>query len=125
MLTNFYDDLNKARAAERLTLDTLAALTTNYAFEMVADQREYFYKGDILATDCRTGKQYFIEVKDDSRIAETRNILCEYEVYFKDGGYTRKGNMYCESDVFAIVSKAEQKIYLIDFKTLQANYKRG
>lgn len=86
MLTNFYSDLNKARAAERLTLNTLAALTKDFVFEFVGDQREYFYKGDILATDCRTGKQYFIEVKDDSRIHETRNILCEYEVYYKLDG---------------------------------------
>ena len=124
MVFNFYDDLNNARAAENIVKNTFAALSSNYTFENVADQREYFYKGDIRAT-AADGRQIYIEVKDDSRIADTGNVLCEYEVYYKDYGHFGKGNMQSDYDIYCVVSQAERKIYVIDFSILQANYKKG
>lgn len=124
MVFNFFDDLNKARAAENIVKDTFAALSSNYTFENVANQREYFYRGDIKAT-AADGREIFIEVKDDSRIADTGNVLCEYAVYYKEGGYFGKGNMESNYDIYCVVSQSERKIYVIDFDVLQANYKRG
>lgn len=124
MLNEFWGDLAKAQITEQKVLYTLVSLGTNYKFEWVGDQREYFHKGDIKAT-APDGKEIFIDVKDDSRIHETKNILCEEENYFKDGDYYSKGNMYSLYDVLAVVSQKEQKIYFIDFHTLQQNYKKG
>lgn len=124
MLTNFWKDLEAAKPAERLVLNTLASLTTDYTFTDVSDIKEYRYRGDILATDA-FGNQICIEVKDDSRIAETGNVLCEYQNYIKDGGYFIKGNMCSNYDYYCIVSQQQRKIYVIDFSILKANYTKG
>lgn len=84
-------------------LDTFSAATKKYTFEDVSNNREYFYKGDIKATSS-TGKEIFIEVKDDSRIAESKNVLCEYEVYYKESNYYGKGNMKSNYDIYCVVS---------------------
>ena len=92
MLKEFYNDKEKAREAELLVRDILAALTTDYTFVAIGDVREYRYKGDIKAID-KNGKEIFLEVKDDSRIADTGNVLCEEENYIKESDYYIKGNM--------------------------------
>ena len=33
--------------------------------------------------------------------------------------------MSCNSDVYAIVSEPERKVYFIDFKWLRENYRKG
>lgn len=124
MLRDFIKDLQAAKPAEDLVLKTLSNLTTNYTFTNVSNQREYFYKGDILAT-AANGEQYFLEVKNDSRIADTGNVLCEYQNYIKDSDYYIKGNMFSDYDFYCIVSQQLRKIYIIDFSILQANYTRG
>ena len=40
-------------------------------------------KGDIVAVDKATGEKIFIEVKGDTRIGETGNVLLEDEVYYR------------------------------------------
>lgn len=124
MIKDFWKDLELAKPAEQLVLNTLASLTTDYTFTDVSNERKYFYKGDIKATGA-DGKEIFIEVKNDSRIADTGNVLCEYENYIKDGGYFIKGNMQSDYDVYCVVSQQARKIYVIDFEILQANYTRG
>lgn len=124
MVSNFFIDLNEARAAERIVKDTFASLASGYTFENVANQREYFYRGDIKAT-AADGREIFIEVKDDSRIADTGNVLCEYEVYYKENGCFGKGNMKSNYDIYCVVSQSERKIYVIDFAILKANYTKG
>lgn len=124
MVFNFFNDLNKARVAEGIVKDTFTALTDKYTFENVANDRQYFYKGDIKAT-AADGREIFIEVKDDSRIGDTHNVLCEYEVYYKNNGTFGKGNMKSDYDIYCVVSQTEQKIYVIDFPTLQQNYTKG
>lgn len=123
MLSSFYSDLNAARDAEILVLELLVGATDAYTFEWVGDKREYFHKGDIKAIDRNSGKEFFIEVKDDSRIADTRNILCEESVDYYD--YEVKGNIYNDYDFYTVVSKQERAIYILDGKVLKANYKRG
>lgn len=124
MIKDFFKDLQAAKPAEQLVLNTLANLATGVTFEDVSNVKEYYYKGDILATTAN-GKQYFLEVKNDSRIADTGNVLCEYQNFIKDGGYYIKGNMYGNCDYFCIVSQQQRKIYIIDFSILQANYTKG
>lgn len=124
MLEQFYKDLEVGKRAEDVVLSTFAALSSDYAFEDVSGIREYFYKGDIKATD-KFGREIFIEVKNDSRIHKTRNVLCEEEVYYKYYGYCGKGNMSAGYDIYCVVSEPERKIYVMDFEILKKNYKRG
>lgn len=125
MLDNFERDLKKGKRAEEIVKNTLSALTDDFTFEDVSNNRLFYYSGDIKAVDKRSGKEYFIEVKNDSRIADTGNILCEEEVYYKRYDYFGRGNMDGNSDIFAIVSESEERIYVIDFKILQKNYHLG
>lgn len=124
MVTDFYKDLNNARKAEALVALIFSMCTNKYKFDNVGDIREYFYKGDIKAT-AADGREIFIEVKDDSRIADTHNVLCEYGNYYKESRTYGKGNMQAEYDIYCINSKSERRIYVIDFAILKANYKLG
>ena len=124
MVTTFYRDLRAARAAETLVRDVLASHTSGIKYELVGDEREYFHKGDIKATNA-DGSVFFIEVKDDSRIWETRNVLCEDAVFYEERQNMEPGNMHSDYEVYCVVSQHERKLYFIDFKKLQANYKKG
>lgn len=124
MLYKFYDDLTKAKKAEQLVREVFTALTDKYTFDDVSEVRECRYKGDIKAT-AADGKEIYIEVKDDSRIADTGNVLCEYKNYIKDTEQFIKGNMLSDYDIYTIVSQAERKIYVIDFDVLKRIYKKG
>lgn len=124
MVQGFYEGLAQAREAELLVAEVFSSLTKDYKFENVGDVREYFYKGDIKAT-AADGREIFIEVKDDSVIHKTHNVLCEEEVYYKDTDYYGKGNMFSEYNIYTVVSKAERKIYVIDFEVLKSIYHKG
>ena len=123
MLKEFWGDLAKAQVVEKQVLNTLSSLGTKYKFELVSDQPQYYHKGDIKAI-APDGKEIFIDVKNDSRIHDTRNVLCEEENFFKEGGYYSKGNMYSSYDILAVVSQEEQKIYFIDFPLLKTFYNK-
>lgn len=124
MVNNFYSDLAQAKEAEDIVLNTFSTMSDKYDFVPVGDNPAYYYKGDILAIS-EDGREIGIEVKDDSRIAETMNVLCEEEVYYKSCDYYGKGNMQSDYDIYCIVSKQEKKIYIIDFSILKANYRMG
>ena len=125
MKEQFLKDLIAAKGAEQITLEVLRGLTNDYAFEDVSNVCSLFKRGDIKVIDKTTGKEFYIDVKDDSRIADTGNVLCEELVYYKTSGYEANGFMYSDYDILAIVSKSERKIYIIDFKILQKNYRKG
>lgn len=123
MLTDFKRDLAEAKKAEEIALVTISALTDRYTLEDVSNQREFYYKGDIKAISKEVGVEFYIEVKDDSRIADTGRVLCEEEVYIKDTDRYIKGNMYCNTDIYCIVSQKERKIYILNFQKLKEIYK--
>lgn len=124
MVDNFYTDLRKAKRAEELVREAFSYLTDKYTFEDVADQKEYYHKGDILAIEKESGRRIFIEVKDDSRIAQTHNVLCEDEVDYYGKG-RKIGNMHSDYDIYCVVSQAERRIYVMDFSIIKQNYKKG
>ena len=124
MIGQFNKDLEIGKRAEQIVLDTFRALSNDYTFENVSDKQEYFYKGDIKAID-KFGREIFIEVKNDSRIHKTNNVLCEEEVYYKYHDYCGKGNMQAHYDVYCVVSELDRKIYIIDFDVLSKNYRKG
>jgi hypothetical protein len=65
------------------------------------------------------GKEIMIEVKDDSKIAETQNVLCEEEVYYDNIQDFVKGNFHSDYEIYCVVSKAERKVYVMDFSILK------
>ena len=124
MVKDFWSDLAQARKSEELVREVFASLTDEYTFIDVGSDRQYFKKGDIKAIR-KDGKEVFIEVKCDSRIADTQNLLCEEENYYYDTGEWIKGNFYSDYEIYCVVSKAERKIYVMDFSKLKAHYKSG
>lgn len=124
MVANFYRDLEKAQKAEILVRDVFAGLTADYTFTAVGDERKYYHKGDILAVGA-DGQEHFIEVKDDSCIGRTQNVLCEEEVFYNSIGDFVKGNMYSDYEIYCVVSQDTRKIYVIDFKVLKRIYHKG
>lgn len=123
MLKDFKRDFEVGKAAERIVLDTFASLTTDYTFVDVSNDSSCYYKGDIKAV-AADGTELYIEVKNDSRIADTGRVLCEEEVYMKNSDYFSKGNMSCNCDYYCIVSESEKRIYVLDFKVLKSIYKK-
>lgn len=123
MVKNFEKDLAAAKEAEYLVEKYFRLLGSDtYEFRNVSEDSDYYYIGDLLAFDA-DGRRLGIEVKDDSRIAETGNVLCEERVYYIHGDYEGKGNMQSNYDIYCIVSKSEKKIYIIDFKKLKKIYR--
>ena len=108
MVKNFFSDLENSKQAERVARECLSALTSDYTFTDVSNIRDYFYKGDIMAVGA-DGSRTFIEVKQDSRIHETGNVLCEEKILFFDTGM-KKGNMQSNYDVYCVVSIAARKM---------------
>ena len=124
MLENFDRDLSKGKRAEYIVKEVFTALTDKYTFTDVSDNPAYYNKGDILAT-ATDGKQIFIEVKNDEVIHKTENVLCEEEVFYKKYQYSKQGFMYSDYEIYCIVSEAERKIYVLDFKVLKEHYRKG
>lgn len=125
MLENFTRDLGIGRRAELTALEVFRQITDEFTFEDVANQKEYYHIGDIKATEKATGDSFFLEIKNDSRIAQTHNVLCEDSVYYYKDRVRKRGNMYNEGTrYYCIVSESERKIYMIDFFILQNIYKK-
>lgn len=118
MLFNFNRDLQIGLSGEQTVKEVLESLTDDYVFTASDNQ----HRGDIIATNTTTGQKHYIEVKTDSRIGDTGNILCEESVYYYDNGEVAEGFMYRDYEIYCILSKSERKIYVIDFKILHQNY---
>lgn len=91
----------------------LSTKTDKYNFYNVSNIPSYYTKGDILAVGDE--EVFCIEVKNDSRIGKTQNVLCEDEVYIKDLDYYEPGNMSCDCDIYCVVAEDTREIYIIDF----------
>lgn len=115
MVTQFNEDLKKGRAAEIIVYNYLKKNFPKCIIENVSDIPYFYYLGDIRLITTE-GEKLHIEVKNDSRIADTHNILCEIAVEYEY--HTGAGNMDCGCDIYAIVSEKENKIYFLDFKKL-------
>ena len=116
MIRNFDKDRQAAREAEKIVFSQLSSLLEGYTVKDLTDKSEYYLKGDLVAV-AANGDYIFIEVKDDKCIADTRNILVEKEVYYHSSGITQKYNS--TADVYAVVSRSENKIYFLDHYKLK------
>ena len=124
-MSEFRRDAAAAKPAELLVMNVMAAKATNWSFQHVGEDRLYYHIGDIKATNKTTGEIVYLEVKNDSRIAATGNVLCEEENYFFDSRCYTKGNMYSNYQYYCVLSQDDRKIYIIDFDKLRRIYKQG
>ena len=122
-MSQFREDLEAAKPAERLVLQLLQSNNPRYTFVDVSDDCSYYHKGDIKAISKEYPVELFIEVKNDSRIADTKRVLCEEEVLIYETGEQRIGNMYNDCDFYCVVSESERCVYVFNFKKLQEIYK--
>lgn len=121
---DFWKDLEKAKKVEKLALGVFQSQSKQYQLIDVSDIKEYYHKGDLKAI-APDGKEYILEIKADSRIHETGNVLCEEQVLFYDTGKISKGNMYSDYQYYCVVSEAARKIAVIDFQVMRAHYKNN
>ena len=121
----FYKDLEFGQRAEAIVFSYFSAIDDKHTYELVSLKPAYYNMGDIRAIDKETGEEIFIEVKNDSWIHQTRNVVCEEEVYFKKHGHINEGNMYHNNDIYVVVSQEEKKIYVIDMRVLKKIYRNG
>lgn len=120
----FLNDAAAAKPAEKLVAAIMSSLASSWNFEVIDGEDENQHKGDIRVIDPITGFSLFLEVKNDSRIAETDNVLCEYLKFFYDKGY-KPGNMTYDYEYYCVLSQESRRIYVIDFSILKPIYKSG
>lgn len=124
MVSTFYEDLRKAREAEEIVRNELAHRMPDYKFELIGHIPLYYGRGDIRVVT-PSGEEHFIEVKDDSWISQTSNVLCEEEVLYYYDGSIVPGNMYSDYEIYCVVDRRGGYIFVIDFETLKRHYKEG
>lgn len=120
MLSNFKEDLANAKTAEKIVQSVIAS--EGYKVLDISDDPKCYHKGD-LKISLPSGDRY-VEVKADSRISDTKNILLEDEVYYKESGRLVPGNIHGEYDIYAVVSEKTNTIYFFDFDKLKEIGKR-
>ena len=121
MSYEFWKDLAEAKKVEKTALEVFQSRTADYTIVDVSDNKEYYHKGDLKAI-AADGREIMLEIKADSRIHETGNVLCEERVLFYNTGKYVQGNMYSDYEYYCVVSEPARKIAVIDFKVLRAHY---
>lgn len=126
MVENFKRDVKRAKIAEINVLELFNQLNIfeDYEFKNVTDVKECWHKGDIEVTDFY-GNTLYVDVKDDSCIGKTQNVLCEERVYYYSNNKVARGFMYSDYDWLAVYSKDKKEVYLLDFNILKQIYKLG
>lgn len=117
----FYKDLEQGKRGEAIVAQYLK--TANIQVQDLSNDPQYYHKGDLLIT-LPTGEQRMVEVKNDTVIGTTGRILCEEEVFYKEGGYFKIGFMYNDYDIYVVVSEDTRQLYFLDFAKLKAIYKK-
>ena len=113
----------EGKQAEQIVKDYLTG--RGYTVQDVSEERDN-YQNDvdfIVQKDGRTSK---IEVKLDTRLAETQNIAFEDVFYLKDKETgqieTREGYYhYSQCDFMIFVSPADKSLYMVHFRKLKEN----
>lgn len=124
MFTDFLRDLQKAQTGENIVCDVLSKLLgeDDYTINNVALDEQFYYKGDIAVTDS-WGDTVYIDVKDDSCICNTGNILAEHRVWIRGKGWVDGFMQKAQYDYVAYLSQPDKKIYILDFALWKKYYK--
>jgi hypothetical protein len=124
MVKGFYEDLKKAKKGEQIVLEVLRNANTEYDFDDVSNDKEYWHRGDIECWDDTWLCSYYIDVKDDGCVSSTGNILAEHRVWYKGSGWKEGFMQSATYDYVAYLSQPDNKIYLLDFEAWKKQYKK-
>ena len=122
-MSQFQIDLNEAARVERLACEVFQSLTNEYTIENVRNNPWYYTKGDLIAR-AADGREYFLEIKGDTRIGQTGNVFCEEMNYWRWQGEYTDGNMYSDYQYYCVVCEEKRVIYVMDFKIIQKHYNK-
>ena len=121
----FNKDLAFGKKAEEIVFNYFSSIDDKHTYIDVSDKSFYYHLGDIIAVDRETKEQILIEVKNDSCIHRTGNVVCEEWVHYKSTGQTKNGNIHNNNDIYIVVSQEQRKIYVMDMKVLKRIYLNG
>lgn len=123
MVKGFYSDLAKAKKGEDIVRQVLQGCQDKYSITDVSEIKEMWHRGDIEIHDVEENISYYLDVKDDSRIAQTGNLLAEHRVYYvKDNKWTEGFMQRATYDYVGYLSQQNKIIYILDFKLWQKYY---
>lgn len=111
----------EGKQAEQLVKDFL--LNRGYTVQDVSEEQDN-YQNDVDFVVQKDGRTIKIEVKLDTRLAETQNIAFEDVFYLKDKETgqteTREGYYhYSQCDFLIFVSPADRNLYMVHFAKLK------
>ena len=116
----FIQDYEFGKIGEQITAKIFNLMGgKTYSFTMVGHLYEYRHIGDIICRNKLTNKETIIEVKNDTRIGTTGNVLCEIDNYYFDSGEHRKGNIYNPSDIYVVVSRDTHTLFVFNQEKLR------
>ena len=120
---DFFEDVARAKTAEAIVLNALEA-NKKAGTEIidVSENPEYYDRGDILIR-MSSGKEVFVDVKDDTCVGRTGNVFVE-ECAVYESGYVGEGWIHSDYDFIAICSRDTCTIYIIDFAKLKRLYRQ-
>lgn len=122
MVKNFYSDLAKAKLGENIVRQVLQGCQDEYEIYDVSEDKEYWHKGDIEIYDVEEHISYYLDVKDDSRIHQTGNLLAEHRVWYAKGGWCEGFMQNSDYDYIGYLSQPDKMIYILDFRMWQKYY---
>lgn len=122
MVKNFYTDLANAKKGEDIVRQVLQGCQDRYEIIDVSDDKDYWHKGDIEIRDTEECFSYYLDVKDDSRVAQTQNLLAEHRVWYAKGGWAEGFMQNSDYDYIGYLSQQDKMIYILDFKLWQKYY---
>ena len=111
----FKDDNEIGKRGEKIFSKYLDNLGLEH--EDVSDVKEYQKQDIDFVVRAKTGQTWTVEVKNDTRIAQTGNIFFETisNVHYSSNGCFNKTN----ADAMVIVSESEKKLYIVTTKNLK------
>lgn len=112
----FVNELKRGQKKEEEMIDILFQLTDDYNFELITDLKEQ-HKGDIRATNFKTGEVHYIEVKS----VKNGDLFVEVEKEYPD--YKRTGWIASPYEIIAYTY--DNWCYIVDFEALKKGYTQG
>lgn len=117
----FKRQLKRAKTGEYLVKNVLS----DYGYESEFTSLDKQHKGDLLVRDCCTNDTFYVEVKQDTRIGDTKNVYIELEIQRPTG--KQKGWYYSDYSKLAVVdatvtnpTRTKKPLFLIDWETMKS-----
>lgn len=122
-MRKFYNDLKRGKKAEAIVKDIFEKMKLEVE-DISNDYEEYGKKGDLIISNGR-GSKIYLDVKDDLIISKTHNVFVEESIYRWSTGTYSEGWRYAEYDFLGVLSRPEEKLYIINFKRLKKKIEKN